>query len=87
MIAPPSMHNPAGFFLRATALDFLRALAAALVALAGAPAAAAPYYGNTPTPFAWIDPVADAHTAATWTSGANSYPWAGRSGSPTKIIP
>ena len=71
MIAPPSMHNPAGFFLRATALDFLRALAAALVALAGAPAAAAPYYGNTPTPFAWIDPVAGAHTAATWTSGAS----------------
>jgi len=32
--------------------------------------AQAVYYGNTSTTFSWIDPVAGAHTAAVWTSGA-----------------
>jgi len=44
--------------------------AAFFLALCAASAGAA-YYGNTPTTFSWIDPVAGAHTAAVWTSGAS----------------
>ena len=51
------------------------AQAVALIgALACAATACAAYYGNTPTTFSWIDPVAGAHTAAVWTNGAGCTP-------------
>lgn len=55
------------FFLVGKASRYWRALACgllAMLALISCPAAAAPYYGNTPTTFSWIDPVAGgAHTS------------------------
>ena len=47
------------------------AVALSLFGLLCAVPAHALYYGYTTTTFSWIDPVAGAHTAAVWTSGAS----------------
>ena len=49
----------------------ISAIALSLFGLLCAVPAHALYYGYTSTTFSWIDPVAGAHTAAVWTSGAS----------------
>lgn len=74
MIEQNSMRRSIKLFPAGTASRYLRALSCgllAILALINFPVAAAPYYGNTPTTFSWIDPVAGGHTAAIWTSGAS----------------
>ena len=53
-------------------ITVLRAFCWCLALLGLSPVAAhAAYYGNTPTTFSWIDPVAGGHAVATWTNGAS----------------
>jgi MSHA biogenesis protein MshQ len=60
-------------FQRSTPRSVIGAAVSLLIAFGVAffaTSASAVYYGNTSTTFSWIDPVAGAHTAAVWTSGA-----------------
>ena len=53
-------------------MNLLRAFRLCLMLVAALPAVTgAVYYGNTPTSFAWVDPIAGGHTAAVWTNGAS----------------